>query len=168
MSAYQERNLDYSMICQPKWLYKHPALFYGFWGQCFNDYRTTQPHEGFEILRQWRSDKFERSKKNSRLGTFKTRLVSRLGEKQTEEDTTASLLRSHHECRPFAPLLSDAVAAGPFHIYTSNVDAHFYDFFAAHEILNATGTLNCGSVPTEVHANRACGGHRWTIGLRWS
>ena len=57
VEAYQVRNLDYSDICRPTWLEKQPELFYGFWGQCFNDYRNTKPHDGYQILRQWRDDK---------------------------------------------------------------------------------------------------------------
>lgn len=55
--AYSMRSLDYFCICQPDWLEDEPELFYGFWGQCFNDYRGTQPHEGYDIIARWRNDK---------------------------------------------------------------------------------------------------------------
>ena len=55
--AYQIRLLTYMDVCQPHWLEEDPQLFYGFWGQCFNDYRTTQPHEGYSILAKWRNDR---------------------------------------------------------------------------------------------------------------
>ena len=35
--AYEERDLDYHDICQPDWIHDEPDLFYGFWGQCYND-----------------------------------------------------------------------------------------------------------------------------------
>ena len=45
--AYASRELDYSDICQMHWLHEEPELFYGFWGMCFMDYRTTAPHAGY-------------------------------------------------------------------------------------------------------------------------
>ena len=53
--AYQERGLTYNSVCEPSWLEADPSLFYGFWGACFNDYRRTRPHRGYEIIRRWRS-----------------------------------------------------------------------------------------------------------------
>lgn len=37
LPAYHARNLSYRDICQPHWLEEDPALFYGFWGGCYND-----------------------------------------------------------------------------------------------------------------------------------
>lgn len=34
--AYQEKQLGYSQICDPKWIKDDPSLFFGFWGACFN------------------------------------------------------------------------------------------------------------------------------------
>ncbi|CAE7292983.1 unnamed protein product [Symbiodinium microadriaticum] len=51
--AYRNRKLEYHDICKPHWLYKEPELFWGFWGQCFNDYRRTAPHIGYQIVRHW-------------------------------------------------------------------------------------------------------------------
>ena len=81
--AYAQRQLTYQDICQPHWLFSEPELFWGFWGQCalssflylflylflymmlfrislecvstrgFNDYRLTDPHQGYEIVQHW-------------------------------------------------------------------------------------------------------------------
>ena len=59
MPAYLERGLTYRDLCDPGWLEKEPALFLGFWGTCFNDYRNTVPHEGYQIVARWR-DRFFR------------------------------------------------------------------------------------------------------------
>jgi len=59
VKAYKERDLTYSMICEPHWLEDEPELFYGFWGKCFNDYRDTQEHEGYHIVKRWRDAMFE-------------------------------------------------------------------------------------------------------------
>lgn len=32
---------------------KQPGLFFGFWGQCTNLYRETEPHNGYKILEKW-------------------------------------------------------------------------------------------------------------------
>ena len=55
--AYQRLGVSYQDLCQPHWLQNAPSLFYGFWGQCFNDYRNTKPHPGYNIIAQWRNDK---------------------------------------------------------------------------------------------------------------
>ena len=39
VKVYEERNLDYMDLCDPKLVHQEPPLFWGFWGQCFNDYR---------------------------------------------------------------------------------------------------------------------------------
>lgn len=43
IEAYQTRGLHYHDICVPQWLEDDKALFWGFWGRCFNDYRETKP-----------------------------------------------------------------------------------------------------------------------------
>eukprot|EP00971_Amphidinium_carterae_P328194 6459933-Amphidinium_carterae.2 len=43
---------SYQDVCRPQWLHRDPELFYGFWGTCYNDYRDTEPHDGYEIVRR--------------------------------------------------------------------------------------------------------------------
>ena len=45
VQAYAERELDYMDLCDPKLVHHEPPLFWGFWGQCFNDYRQINKHE---------------------------------------------------------------------------------------------------------------------------
>lgn len=47
---------DYASLCRPGMLEEDPALFYGFWGHCFNRYRASTPHSGYAILRRWCTD----------------------------------------------------------------------------------------------------------------
>merc|ERR1719188_2066137 len=61
VEAYKERGLEYHDICQPDWLDSEPDLFWGFWGQCFNDYRSTAPHPGYEIIERWVEGRFRNS-----------------------------------------------------------------------------------------------------------
>jgi NAD-dependent SIR2 family protein deacetylase len=56
--AYKEYGLDYPTLCDPVWITKDPEIFYGFWGDCFNKYRKTAPHEGYHIIKRWRENMF--------------------------------------------------------------------------------------------------------------
>uniref|UniRef100_A0A7S4S7Y0 Deacetylase sirtuin-type domain-containing protein n=1 Tax=Ditylum brightwellii TaxID=49249 RepID=A0A7S4S7Y0_9STRA len=114
VKAYQERNLEYRDVCQPKWVETDPELFYGFWGQCFNDYRKTKPHKGYDIIARWRDDK-----KMAGGGKVDNDIRSCLKEKMDVVDGPA----------------------GAFHVFTSNADAHFYDYFKAHEIHDCHGNI---------------------------
>ncbi|KAL3903191.1 MAG: hypothetical protein SGARI_005487 [Bacillariaceae sp.] len=128
VEAYQLRMLEYSDVCQPKWLEKEPALFYGFWGQCFNDYRNTQPHFGYDILAKWRSDKLDSDISKSIKAKVRHKATIR---RSFEEEETVKL----------TPYIVEEVAAGCFFTYTSNADAHFYDFFPAQEIHDCHGNV---------------------------
>jgi len=74
--AYMERGLEYHDICQPHWLESEPDLFWGFWGACFNDYRSTEPHEGYATIARWRDFFFQdtRVALNLRARQCETRL----------------------------------------------------------------------------------------------
>ena len=60
--AYEALGLTYHDLCSPAHLGSHDGaqLFHGFWGRCFNDYRDTEPHDGYGIVAGWR-DKFFRN-----------------------------------------------------------------------------------------------------------
>jgi len=124
VNAYRERNLEYHDICQPHWLGHDPGLFYGFWGQCFNDYCMTQPHKGYEIVAKWRNDKNRGS-------------VAKEMKKNVEAQEQSSLLEGEAVGDPY--LVQGR--AGAFFTFTSNVDAHSFDFFHAHEIRECHGNV---------------------------
>lgn len=44
VAAYRKRGLDYGDLCDPAWLKKDADLFFGFWGNCHNDYFSCHPH----------------------------------------------------------------------------------------------------------------------------
>jgi len=129
--AYQERGLDYADVSQPIWVDKDPELFYGFWGQAFNDYRATKPHEGYDIIARWRDDK------NKADGG------------KIAEDIRACTQSKVESQRPFdseetqlhTPYVVTVGPAGAFYSFTSNADAHFYDKFEAHEIHDCHGNV---------------------------
>jgi len=54
VNAYRKLKLKYYDLCDPQLLDSNPELFFGFWGQCFNDYRTKKPHAGYEIIKSWK------------------------------------------------------------------------------------------------------------------
>merc|ERR1719507_1439564 len=59
VDAYAARGLEYQDVCRP--LVTEPELFWGFWGQCFNDYRSTMPQEGYKIIDHWAEPRFRHS-----------------------------------------------------------------------------------------------------------
>jgi hypothetical protein len=107
IEAYHDRGLTYHDICQPVWLQDDPALFYGFWGMCFNDYRNVAPHEGYSIIARWRDQHFQ---PNSRVS------LSHEGAKGTPSAA--------------AELASTTDVPGAFFAFTSNVDAHAFQHFS--------------------------------------
>lgn len=123
VEAYQRRGLEYDDISTHHWLSHKPGLFWGFWGQCFNDYRETQPHEGYEIIAKWRDAK-----------NYKP-IADEL-RKYIEAEEKQSLIESDSE----DPFLVRG-RAGAFYYYTSNVDTHGYDFFDANEIQECHGNI---------------------------
>lgn len=125
IEAYQQRNIEYYDICQSHWLSRDPGLFYGFWGQCFNDYRTTQPHKGYEIIAKWRD-----AKNNGPVAEQMRRY--------TEAQEQSSPLSGEDIVSD--PYLVEG-RAGAFFTFTSNVDAHSFDYFHAHEIRECHGNV---------------------------
>jgi len=122
VKAWRDRDLTYPDLCQPHWIESDPDLFYGFWGKCFNDYRTTKPHEGYQIVKNWKEKYFSNTEK---ADEFKKTWKERFTEK-------------------------DANTPGPFFIYTSNVDNHSitagFEERELHEIHGNTEIWQC-SIP---------------------
>jgi len=116
--AYADRRLKYHDICDPCWLEDEPSLFYGFWGACFNDYRSTQPHRGYSIVGNWVDRKF----RNSDVARS---IQQRLEMQKREACTNEPYVCDRH--------------AGAFFVFTSNVDAHSFDHFNACEVRECHG-----------------------------
>jgi len=152
VDAYNELGLKYHDICTPDWLYDDPALFYGFWGQCFNDYRKTQPHEGYEIIARWRDHKNKRKDgvvanrirsflKHSQLALEEAKLNRAIIDGKKEE--FFSKQKSLADTDPYKVEGS----AGAFFSFTSNVDAHGFDVFEASEIRECHGNVELWQCP---------------------
>lgn len=118
VQAYAERGLEYRDLCDMFWLREEPELFWGFWGQCYNDYRETAPHKGFAIISDW-VDRFFRN------------------------SPTAQQVRKNLAARDRGPSFQEPYEvvdyAGAFFVFTSNVDTHHYDWFRAEEIRECHG-----------------------------
>jgi len=125
VSSYHDRGLKYNDLCDPSWSQKDLATFYGFWGSCFNDFRCTKPHRGYEILAKWRGHFF--------TGTpLAASIQERLKAKPLGEDQAPA-------CdRPDEPYEVEQ-HAGAFYAFTSNIDAHVYDYFHAGEVRECHG-----------------------------
>jgi NAD-dependent SIR2 family protein deacetylase len=48
---------SFAAMANPQWFYNDPHRAWGFYGHRLNLYRDVTPHEGFQILRQWASQK---------------------------------------------------------------------------------------------------------------
>ena len=103
---------------------RHPQYFFGFWGQCINDYRKIRPHEGYEIIARW-----GHSKNESEVAQAIRKITNKL-----EGDGSKSVNISQE---PY--YVSPKDRAGAFFFFTSNVDAHSYDVFQSHEIRECHG-----------------------------
>ncbi len=51
--AYKELGLAFEAMASPEHFADNPALGWGFYGHRTNLYRSTNPHDGFAILRRW-------------------------------------------------------------------------------------------------------------------
>merc|ERR550532_2228500 len=155
--AYKQRGLNYQDLCNPHWLDADPDLFWGFWGQCYNDYRCTAPHEGYRIIDTWAEKWFRKSEIADRVRAFEAELAA------VQENV------GNHADEPYA--LDDL--AGAFFAFTSNVDGHHYDWFRACEIRECHGNIElfqcassrracryAASVPLPVDQTNGAGGSR--------
>lgn len=118
--AYASRGLSYHDICQPRWLHKDADLFWGFWGQCYNDYRSTAPHKGYEIIESWARRQFRSS------GVAKAVKTELSRSDRWMKDSENSAYRVNE-------------FPGAFFAFTSNVDAHHFDWYRACEIHECHG-----------------------------
>jgi NAD-dependent SIR2 family protein deacetylase len=50
---YQALGMDFQAVANPLTLKSDPHLFWGYFGQRLNLYRTARPHDGFAILHRW-------------------------------------------------------------------------------------------------------------------
>jgi len=50
---YAQQKLTFADLANPMWFENQPDRAWGFYGHRYHLYQQTQPHEGFEILRQW-------------------------------------------------------------------------------------------------------------------
>jgi len=146
IEAYEDMGLRYHDICRPEWLKHDPEIFYGFWGACYNDYRDTGPHQGYGTLQQWRDTRFASSK-------VARAIRSALKEAEEGPDMASSASgdpagfstggSSGSRSWPYAI----TGHAGAFFLYTSNVDAHSFDFFDPFEVRECHGNTEvwqCG------------------------
>jgi len=129
--AYAERGLTYHDICQMRWLAQDPRLFWGFWGQCFNDYRETAPHEGYAMIDRWMSKRFRHSSAAKAVREKLTRAAEKLAERRKLEEASLDAAEPY----------TVGGYAGAFFAFTSNVDAHHFDWFRAWEVRECHGNV---------------------------
>ena len=54
---FKKLGLSFYDLADPRWFHDDPRRAWGFYGHRFHLYRTTEPHQGFQLLRQWSSSK---------------------------------------------------------------------------------------------------------------
>lgn len=108
--AYNKAGLSYVDLCSPDWLSSNPSIFFGFWGKCFNDYRQTKPHDGYQIIKKWRDQYFKSSDKDSFQYQFQEKFNKKWNSFLELRDGNNEHLKNPN--------------IGPFFIYSSNVDGH--------------------------------------------
>ena len=50
---YRQLGLDFMQLATPEVFVRDPELVWGFYGHRLRQYRETEPHAGFEILKRW-------------------------------------------------------------------------------------------------------------------
>lgn len=126
--AYAALGVGYQDLCDPKWLREDRRVFYGFWGTCLGDYRSTRPHLGYEILAKWRDERF----RDTEAARSIRRRIRRI-----EDHEEARQERSRGGPEPYKA----TGFPGAFFVFTSNVDTHSYDHFDACEVRECHGNI---------------------------
>ena len=124
VAAYRERGLTYRDICQPHWLEEDPALFYGCWGGCFNDYRNVQEHDGYAILRHWVDSKGLRKTSAAAEIRAEGREHAREAAWNVHEGEGGGEGADGADNSRGRAARDDVAYPGAFFAFTSNVDAH--------------------------------------------
>ena len=127
----------------------HPQWFYGFWGQCYNDYRRVGPHDGYDIISRWShhknqakqeqvegSDAIVDGEEESIVAKQIRNITDKLERFQSNDDNDSCCSGENEE-----PYYVSDERAGAFYLFTSNVDAHSFDKFESHEIRECHGNV---------------------------
>lgn len=142
----------------------HPQWFYGFWGQCYNDYRRVGPHDGYDIIARWARHKNHAQKKSQEQdedsamaeeSSTVAKQIRNITNKLEKGDDDNDSCCSGENDEPY--YVSDE-RAGAFYLFTSNVDAHSFDVFESHEIRECHGNVELW----QCH-NFACGTNESSI-----
>ena len=51
------RGYPFQQMANPQWFIKDPTRAWGFYGHRLNLYRSTTPHDGYNVLRKWANQK---------------------------------------------------------------------------------------------------------------
>jgi NAD-dependent SIR2 family protein deacetylase len=127
----------------------HPQWFYGFWGQCYNDYRRVGPHDGYDIIARWARHKNYVPKQQQqhvegsesiegKEESIVAKQIRSITDKLEKGDDDNNSCCSGENDEPY--YVSDE-RAGAFYLFTSNVDAHSFDVFESHEIRECHGNV---------------------------
>eukprot|EP01130_Rhizamoeba_saxonica_P007172 TRINITY_DN2892_c0_g1_i3.p1 TRINITY_DN2892_c0_g1~~TRINITY_DN2892_c0_g1_i3.p1 ORF type:complete len:364 (+),score=71.12 TRINITY_DN2892_c0_g1_i3:79-1170(+) len=143
VKAYNDQDLEYHHLCAPTVLLEDPDLFYGFWGDSLNAYRTAQPHEGYQILTKWKNEQFLKDLEFEQCWGLYDHFISSTESNLVEDQDISYDPNS---------------APGKFFVVSSNVDAHFHTAgFNRNEVEEIHGNIEMW------HCSRPCGNKLWRV-----
>ena len=122
----------------------HPQWFYGFWGQCYNDYRRVGPHDGYDIIARWARHKNHAQKQRQEQEEDSAMVEESSTVAKQIRNITNKLEKDDDSCcsgENDEPYYVSDERAGAFYLFTSNVDAHSFDIFECHEIRECHGNV---------------------------
>lgn len=54
---FKKAGLSFVDMADPSWFFNDPEIAWGFYGHRFHLYQSTEPHEGFQLLKKWANTK---------------------------------------------------------------------------------------------------------------
>ena len=154
--------VTYADLCTPDWLQRDPEVFFGFWGSCYNDYMETEPHEGYQICKQWNDTRFHGTTSATARQDGAACVAGRL-QKLSLGDSTGARPVSREAAAGGVPSRTGGVGAGSvarahlgrkmsaarvpekaceMFVYTSNVDTAFERTgFGTEQVLEIHGNV---------------------------
>jgi NAD-dependent SIR2 family protein deacetylase len=107
---YAELGLNFAALANPRWFKSDPHLAWGFYGHRLNLYRTTVPHGGFHILRDFAA--------GMRLGSFvfTSNVDGQFQRAGFSADRIAEHHGSIHAMQCVSGCTADIISADGFHV----------------------------------------------------
>mmetsp|Transcript_4062 Transcript_4062/g.7057 ORF Transcript_4062/g.7057 Transcript_4062/m.7057 type:complete len:346 (-) Transcript_4062:53-1090(-) len=134
--------VPYDHLCNPKCAETDPIVFGGFWGQCWESFTKTKPHDGYKILKRWVAQYYSSGEIHERVSSMLR------GGKSNTKNNKKKKVTDESERRVVFP--------GACMVYTTNIDGHFLEEFPEHMVYEKHGTVRywqCSKAPAAKELN---------------